>query len=186
VTPVLETFNRANGGAGSNWSLIRPTLFATMNISGNAVVDSSTSLFAWNYWNVATFGPDSEAYVTVSRYGASDTLRIGARVTGGTNNHSGYYVAIQATGVWSIIRIDNGGSVTLASSPTQAISAGHKIGIRIVGSVISALHYTAGAGWVQVLSYDTAADPVRYTAGGSLALEFKTSTLDDFGGGTLP
>ena len=37
-----------------------------------------------------------------------------------------------------------------------------------------------------MLSYDTASDSVRYTAAGSLALEFKTSTVDDFGGGTLP
>ena len=32
-TPVLDDFNRANGGAGSNWSLIRPSGFATMNVS---------------------------------------------------------------------------------------------------------------------------------------------------------
>ena len=110
TTPVLDAFNRANGGAGSNWSLIRPTGFATMNVSNNAAVNSSTSLFAWNYWNAANFGPDSEAYMTVASYGASDVIRIGARVTGaGTNSYSGYYVAVSATGAWTIIRIDNGG-----------------------------------------------------------------------------
>ena len=36
-----------------------------------------------------------------------------------------------------------------------------------------------------MLSYDTSSDAVRYTTAGRLALEFKTSTLDDFGGGTL-
>ena len=29
-------------------------------------------------------------------------------------------------------------------------------------------------------------EAIRYTAAGRLALEFKTSTLDDFGGGALP
>jgi hypothetical protein len=184
---VLDAFNRANGGAGSNWSLIRPTGFATINVSNNAAVDSSTSLFAWNYWNAANFGPDSEAYVTVASYGASDVIRIGARVTGaGTNAHSGYYVAVSATGAWTIIRIDSGASVTLASGVTQAISASDKIGIRIVGSVVTALHYTTAAGWIQVLSYNTSSDAVRYTTAGRLALEFRTSTIDDFGGGTLP
>jgi hypothetical protein len=184
---VLDAFNRANGGAGSNWSLIRPSGFATMNVSGNAAVDSSTSAFAWNYWNAANFGPDSEAYVTVASYGASDVIRIGARVTGGTNAHSGYYVAVSATGAWTIIRIDNGGSspLTLASA-TRPISSGDKIGIRIVGSIVTALHYTTAAGWVQVLTYNTSSDTIRYTAAGRLALEFKTSTLDDFGGGALP
>jgi hypothetical protein len=184
---VLDAFNRANGGAGSNWSLIRPTGFATINVSNNAAVDSSTSLFAWNYWNAANFGPDSEAYVTVASYGASDVIRIGARVTGaGTNSYSGYYVAVSATGAWTIIRIDSGASVTLASGVTQAISASDKIGIRIVGSVVTALHYTTAAGWIQVLSYNTSSDAVRYTTAGRLALEFRTSTIDDFGGGTLP
>ena len=138
-----------------------------MNVSGNAAVDSSTSLFAWNYWNAANFGPDCEAYVTVASYGAGDVIRIGARVTGaGTNAHSGYYVAVSATGAWTIIRIDNGGSpVTLASGVTQTISASDKIGIRIVGSIVTALHYTTAAGWIQVLSYDTSsdADPLHHS-----------------------
>ena len=76
--------------------------------------------------------------------------------------------------------------MTLASGVTRPISTSDKIGIRIVGSVVTALHYSTAAGWVQVLSYNTSSDPVRYTAAGRLALEFKTSTLDDFGGGALP
>jgi hypothetical protein len=188
VTPVLDTFNRANGGAGANWSLIRPSGFALMNILGNAAVDSSTTAFAWNYWKPASFGPNCEAYVTISSYGAGDVIRIGARIkNAGTTSDSGYYVAVSATGAWTIIRIDNGGSpVTLASGVTQTLANGHKLGIRIVGSLITALHYTSTTGWQQVLSYDTAADSTRYTNAGNLALEFKTSTVDDFGGGTIP
>jgi hypothetical protein len=187
TTPVLDNFNRANGGAGANWSLIRPTGFASMNVSGNAAVDSSSSLFAWNSWNPASFGPDCEAYVTVASHGASDTVRIGARVSNaGTTSQSGYYVAVGSTGAWSIIRIDNGASTPLAGGVTQPLASGDKLAIRIVGSVITALHYTGGSGWQQVLSYDTGSDSIRYSAAGRLALEFRSSTLDDFGGGTLP
>ena len=188
TTGVLDTFNRANGGVGTNWSLIKPTGYAVMNIAGNAAVDSSSTAFAWNYWNAASFGPDSEAYVTVSSYGASDVIRIGARVSGaGTGSASGYYVAVSATGAWSILRIDSGGSpITLASGVTQTLAAGDELAIRIVGSVVSALHYTHATGWAQLLSYDTSHDSTRYTAAGNLALEYKTSTLDDFGGGTIP
>ena len=187
VTPVLDDFNRANGGAGANWSLIRPTGFATMKISGNAAT-SSTTQYAWNYWNPASYGPDSEAYVTVKTYSGSDVIRIGARVTGGgTNSYSGYFVGVSTAGAWSILRVDNGGNpVTLASGVTQTLASGDKLAIRIVGSTITAFHYTSGGGWAQVLSYDTSADSTRYTAAGSLAVEFKTSTIDDFGGGTLP
>ncbi len=187
TTPVLDGFNRANGGVGAGWSLIRPTGFAAMNVSGNAAVDASGSLFAWDYWNAASFGPDCEAYVTVATYGAADTIRIGARITGaGTTTPSGYYVTVSSTGAWSIQRIDNGGApVTLATGPIQTLASGDKLAIRIVGTTITALHYTTGGGWNQVLSYDTSADATRYSAAGRIALEFKTSTLDDLGGGTI-
>jgi hypothetical protein len=185
TSPLLDDFNRANGPVGSNWTLIKSGSFATMNVASNAAVNSnSASQFAWNYWNAASFGPDAEAYATVATYAGNDVLRIGARVTVGSS-YSGYFVAIAATGAWSIIRIDNGSAVTLATGPVDAVSSGDKIAIRIVGSVVTALHYTAAGGWKQVQSYNTAGDATRYTAAGRLALEFRYSTIDNFGGGGL-
>jgi hypothetical protein len=186
VTPILDNFNRTNGGAGAAWSLIEPSGFAPMNVATNTAVDSSRTRYAWNYWNAATFGPDCEAYATVAAHNASDTIRIGARVSGaGTTSPSGYYVAVNSSG-WSILRIDNGGSpVTLASAAIQPLSSGDKLAIRIVGSLVTALHYTKASGWVQVLSYDTAGDSIRYGTAGRIALEFRSSSLDDFGGGTI-
>ena len=187
TTPVLDGFNRANGAAGANWSLIRSSGFAAMKVSANAAVDSSTSQFAWNYWDPSTFGPDSEAYATITAWGASDVIRIGARVTGaGTNNYSGYFVAVSATGVWSILRIDNATVTTLATGPTQPLAAGDQLAIRIVGATITALHSTPTGGWTQVLTYNTSTDTTRYTSPGYLAIEFKTSTIDDVGGGSIP
>ena len=186
TTPVLDNFNRSNGPAGPNWSLLRPTGVTAMKISNNAAVDSSTSAFAWDYWNPSPFGPDSEAYATITAWGTSDTIRIGARITGaGTTSASGYFVAISSTGSWSILRIDHGPSTTLATGPTQPVAAGDQIGIRIVGATITALHWTPNGGWVQVLIYDTSTDTTRYTAPGYLAIEFKTSTIDNFGGGSI-
>ena len=186
-TPVLDDFNRANGPVGAGWSLIRPTGFASMNVLGNAAVDSSSSLFTWDYWNATSFGPDSEAYVTVTGYVSGDVFRIGARVTGaGTTGASGYYVAVGGSGAWSIVRIDAGLSVTIASGATQPLASGDKLAIRVVGSVVSALHFTGAGGWVQVLTHDISGDSIRYTGPGRLALEYKTSTVDNFGGGTLP
>jgi hypothetical protein len=157
-----------------------------MNVSGNAAVDSSGAQFAWNYWKPAAFGADCEAYVTVSNYGTSDAIRIGARISNaGTTSQSGYYVTVGSTGAWSIIRIDNGSPVTLASGVTQTLASGDKIGIRIVGSVVTALHYTSSGGWTQVLSYDTSSDAIRYTSAGRLAIEFRAGALDVFGGGTI-
>ena len=160
--------------------------FSTMNIANNVAVNpGSASQYAWNYWNPATYGPDVEAYATVANYSGNDTLRIGARVSANSSTYSGYFVSITATGVWSIIRITNATVTTLASGVTDPISSGDQIGIRIVGSVITALHRTAANGWVAVLTYDTANDSTRYTAAGSLSFEFRTSTIDDFGGGGI-
>ena len=65
--------------------------------------------------------------MTVANYGASDTIRLGARVTNaGTTSQSGYYVAISSTGVWTILRIDAGLSTTLATGPTQPLAAGRQ------------------------------------------------------------
>ena len=124
--------------------------------------------------------------MTVATYGAADTIRIGARVTnGGTTSQSGYYAAISSAGAWTILRIDSGVSTVLASGVTQVLASGDKIAVRVVGPVVTALHFTGGT-WQQVLSYDTTPDATKYTAAGNLALEFKSSTLDDLGGGTLP
>ena len=75
--------------------------------------------------------------------------------------------------------------MTLATGPTQAIANGDKIAIHITGNVISARHYLPATGWQQALSYDISGDAIKYTSAGSLALEFKSSTVDDFGGGTV-
>jgi hypothetical protein len=185
TTPVLDNFNRANGGAGPNWSVMRPGVFAPMSVSGNAAVDSSASQFAWNFWNPAGFGPDAEAYATIAQYGVSDIVRVGARVTnGGSSAQSGYYVAVSAAGAWSILRIDASLSTTLSSGVTQPLASGDKVAIRIVGPLITALHYSGGV-WQQVESYDTSNDATKYSGPGNLALEYKTSTIDDFGGGGL-
>ena len=187
TTPILDSFNRANGAAGANWMMIRPTGFAVMNVSANAAVDSSTTLFTWDFWNVASFGPNVEAYVTAKTVGASDVIRIGGRVTNaGLNTHSGYYVAVTGAGAWTILRVDNGGSPVTLASGTRTIVNGDAVAIRISGSVVRALHFNATSGWTQVLSYDTASDATKYTGAGRLALEFRTSTMDDFGGGSLP
>src|SRR5581483_2035645 len=109
------------------------------------------------------------------------------RVTNaGTTTYSGYFVSVNSSGVWSILRVTNGGvPVTLVTGPTDPLASGDKLGIQIVGSVITAIHWTLNGGWTAVTSYDTAGDSVKYTSAGNLALELKSSTIDDFGGGTI-
>ncbi len=184
-TPVLDDFNRANGSAGPNWSTLM-SFFAGLAITNNQAV-SAANKYTWDAW-ATSYGPDSEAYATIAATAGTDTIRIGARVSGvGSNNYSGYFVSISPNGDWSIIRVDNGNApVTLATGVNQPLSPGDKIAIQIAGAQITALHWTTANGWAQVLTDDTSSDTTRYTNPGNLAIEFKTSTIDNFGGGTLP
>ena len=70
---------------------------------------------AWNYWNPSTFGPDSEVYATITT--GARRQPIGARIPTPAPPASGYFVAIAPTGTWSILRIDNGATTTLAPAP---------------------------------------------------------------------
>ena len=164
---------------------MHPTGFTGMNIVGGAAADASPTIYAWNYWKPATYGPNCEAFVTLTSFGAGDLIRIGARVSGvGTSATTGYFVSVTPTAVWSIIRFDGGNDpVTLATGPTQSLASGDKIGIRIIGSVVTALLYAPSSGWTNILSYNTVADAHRYTTSGSFAMLFKASRVDDFGGG---
>ena len=186
TTPVLDNFNRANGGAGANWSLIRPSGFAAMNVSGNAAVDSSSSLVRLELLEAANFGPDSEAYVTIA--------------TTGRRRRSGSAPASQCRRqhILGLLRLRSAHRGLVDHPHRQRRHPGHprlrrhttarrgdKIAIRIVGSTVRALHYTPTGGWAQVLTYNTASDTIRYTTAGRVALEFRAGAFDDFGGGSI-
>ena len=185
TTPVLDNFNRANGTAGGNWSLLKSSGFAKMNVSGNTAVDSSTSQYAWNYWTTATFGPDAEAYVTIANSTGGDTVRIGARVTPGQHILRVFRLRLRDGGVVDHPHRQrrNPGHPCLRRHTTARRRRQVRDQDRRLDR--TALHFTPTGGWAQVLTYNTASDTIRYTAAGRLALEFRAGAFDDFGGGSI-
>jgi hypothetical protein len=176
---VLDSFNRANGAIGPNWGQIFGG-FVDFAISGSEAVDPSASNFAWDYWAALQFGPDSEAYATITTL-STDATRICARMTNPTTSQRSGYCVQAAGNTWSIRRIDNGTATQLGAAATQTVSAGSRFGITVVGTTITAWYSsTATAGWTQVL---TVTDSM-YQGAGYIALEARGSHLDDFGGGT--
>ena len=105
-------------------------------------------------------------------------------MTPGTS-YTGYFVSVTGSGVWSIIRVDKASPVTLATRPTQPLAVGDQIGVRVVGTTITALRFTATSGWTRMLTYDTSVDTTRYSTAGRSAIEFRAAQLDDFGAATL-
>ncbi len=76
--------------------------------------------------------------------------------------------------------------MTLASGADPTLASGDKVAIRIVGSVITALHFTTAAGWTQVLELrhrlgQRSATPPQAASRSSS----RPARLDDFGGGSL-
>jgi hypothetical protein len=175
--PILDTFNRANGPLGANWATVYGG-FLDFVVSANQIVSSSSG-YAWDYWAAQQFGPDSEAYATIKGL-SSDAVRVCARLVNPTSSARSGYCVQQAGSTWSIRRIDHGASTTLAQT-SQPVTAGDRIGIIVNGSTIQAWYAPTNGSWTQLL---TTTD-TTYTQTGYLALETRTTPLDNFGGGTL-
>ncbi len=75
---VLDDFNRPDGPAGANWAIVYGG-FTSFLVSSNQALDSSTSVYAWMYWQPQQFGPDSSAFATVTS-ASTDVVRVCARL----------------------------------------------------------------------------------------------------------
>lgn len=181
ATPILDNFNRANQNPpSSSWSAV--TLLGNLAVVSNQCKANAAGNCG-NYYNPATYGPACEAYVTiVTKGGTGDEVDVWLRAQqpGSAFTIDGYLVAWQvAAGTDQLLirRVDNGVATTLTTIG-QEMNNGDVLGIRGVGSTI-----TAHVNGVQVGS----ATDSTYAAAGNLLLGILNTTfvLDDFGGGTI-
>jgi hypothetical protein len=194
TTGVLDNFNRASATAiGGNW-----TTGKVWNTTGDYGIVSDTlaynpDQYAWYnmYYNVSTYGADSEAYWTLSTNtpdSTADAVGLDLRIANPGNSFDGYEVDIDytaATPVWGIFRVDNGTSTSL-DSLQHDVANGDKMGAEIIGWDITGYHYTGGA-WSAVLSEPDATH--AYANAGYIGIYMGAQTIsqrfDDFGGGTV-
>lgn len=187
TSSVLDDFNRADHeDLGSNWT----DLIAGWNISsnaarGNQVAGQDTKAG----YNVATYGPDCEAYATMPALMTSNDssmaleLRLTTLVAG---THDGYHLDIAKGGTAGIYRLDNGGYTLLGSTFSVTVTAGYKYGFEAVGSTLTAYYYN-GSSWASITSRDDS----TYGSAGYLGIHSwpnennGTGRFDDFGGGTI-
>ena len=184
-TAVLDNFNRAAEGPppSANWTLlfgVGSKTDGTSYVRGSA----GTSGDNGSYWNVQTFGPDTEAFVKVTTVpGAADLYLRLANVPGATTD--GYDVSINAaSNLLRYYRVDNAVFTLLGSTESQTISNGDSWGGTIIGSTLQ-IYYKVGAGaWTAM---GTGRTDSTYSAAGyiGVTLDDDTGQLDDFGGGTI-
>lgn len=190
TTQILDDFNRANTGPppSGNWSQgpLQFTAGEGLQVSSNTVIRKPTGSYRQdNYWNPTTFGPDSEAYVTVVNKVSTDEIALILRAKEIGSTTSDYYVlgVSLSDGVWTIQRQDNNNFNTLGSSFTQAISNGDSVGFSARGSTLTAWYKAAAGSWTALTSREDS----TYLTAGYIGLQMagaNGSTLDNFGGGT--
>lgn len=198
-TAILDDFNRADEGPppSENWTLgfaagLEGTTEPGHQVISNELANTGSDINQ-NWYNAAQYGPDCEAYITVTNSGSVNAVGLAARLTdivGFSSN--GYYVQINRTGGgdnrnFQIMRIDNGGVTVLANVAETGVGSmtGDKYGIRLVGNNIE-LWADTGEGWLLKL---TAVDST-YKGAGYLGIltdssSSSVSRWDDFGGGDI-
>ena len=186
--PVLDDFNRADGGLGANWA---GNLIVQFSGTGaNSVITSSQNTSNGTdavglSWTTGTFGPDCEAYITVVTKVAGDVHVLYARIAQpGTATYDGYEMRLSATGTAFRGYVVTNGAVTLISTSTTTLVNGDSLGLECIGSNIAVYRKNTGS-WAQLTSVVDA----TYGSAGLLGLYFPQSSgafvQDDFGGGTI-
>lgn len=161
---------------------------AGLNIRSNAAAPGGTGGYWGGYWNVGTFGPAAEAYITIVNIGSTGFGGICVRlsVPGGDNTADGYCIEwADGTSALQLLRLDNASVTNLGSAITQTITTTDKVGITAEGDQICAWFSDSGGAWTN-LGCQTDS---TYTASGYIGMYLNGTTTvgahDDFGGGTM-
>ncbi len=183
TTGILDNFNRGSGtGLGADWTALFNRIDLISNEAGGS--NNSTNL---SFYNPATYGPDCEAYVTITALPADNNgiavyLRLKDQASLVTLD--GYLLAYARRAgtdeVW-ISRVDNITATQLGATFSVEIAVGDKLLLRAVGDQLTAEHWN-GATWTTLGTRTDA----TYGAAGYLGLSIENTAAraDDFGGGT--
>ncbi|HEY7418595.1 MAG TPA: hypothetical protein VH593_25685, partial [Ktedonobacteraceae bacterium] len=186
TTPVLDNFNRANGGVGSAWTGPAWQASAYPLIASNRIVRTGAG-YGGISWNAGTFGPDTEVYITCGVKPTADVgcfLIIKSPVL--TGQYSGYRLDCypnHSSGQFILYRVDNN-TLTQLGTVTQAITAGDSWGLETIGTSFRVCYKAAAGAWTYIGS--TFTDTTYNNAGyiGVMLASDSTAAYDDFGGGT--
>lgn len=181
-TQPLDTFDRANGGLGTNWSNDpfgwgANTLTINTNQVGASVAQAS------QYWNVSDYGPDCEVAIDVPVVpSAGKRMSIYARAD--TTGHNGYELLYYDGIGFRLFSVTAGIETQLGGDIAWTLNNTDKFGLRCIGSSIEAWVYTASlSDWTRLaVRTDT-----TYNSAGKFAvyIEDTTTRIDNFRGGSI-
>lgn len=199
TTGILDTFAGADENPiTTNWS--GPTLIIggvsdgqMRKLSQQVLIDTAAKQCD-SWYDISTFGPNSECYFDVPTLPASGdifTLYVRLASPGVNNATDGYSVddfIIGSPNRTRIYRLDNSVATQLGADINEVTwAAGDSAGVQMIGSVITPTRRPSGGSWA--LFTATRSDGT-YTAPGNIGMggnEFSSviARYDNFGGGTV-
>jgi len=207
VNSVLDNFNRTGEGPPpTGWSAVNATwkqlvIPDTPDNTYSTPQSGSDNLEFANFWSASTFGPDTEAFVTLINLGTDDWDRNGVILRGSTGGSgvSGYNIIWSKNGTsngsgaaLTLQRVVNDAATEFGTEKARAFSSGYKIGATVTGTgadVTIEVFTDEGSGWVSRGTW-TDSDASRITSSGYIGIQGwehggVTCRADDFGGGDL-
>lgn len=182
TTSVLDSFGDTEGPPMTGWTT--PTGVAGLKSASG--VCQANAANAFGIWNSIMGGADEEVFCTVTTATGSGgvvAIFVRAKDVGSAATFDAYGLEITeaATDNWAIRTYTNGVPSTIGASFNQEVSNGDSIGLRIIGSTLTAWYKASAGSWTQLaVRTDT-----TYSAAGYLAASISTTTgrIDNFGGG---
>ena len=184
-TSVLDSFTRADGAPGANWSTPITVGWLPMTIVSNALSEDSAGFgFDSHYWSASTFGPDCEAYAKIATKGSNNAM-VMARIQSPNSVDVDAYVVRADSFDTKIRKLVNDVYSDLGAAIATVIPAGDSFGISCVGTTIEAWHKPAAGPWT-LLGSRTDSD---ISGAGFIGLHTDSTnkgwSFDDFGGGSI-
>lgn len=191
-TGILDNFNRSDEGPppSSSWTTAIDSATDGLEVIGNEVWAENNAPCG-GYWNVETFGPACEAFITIQDVpGNNDYSGVYTRlVTPGSSAVDGYWARWYHTvgdDQLTLFRIDNGVPTQLGSNDLLEVAVGDKLGLESDADDVHTVYYDdGGAGWTA--GTNATATDTTYQSAGYIGLVMKDDDHqnDDFGGGTI-
>lgn len=176
TTSVLDDFNRADQGPppSSNWT----------TLGGGDLVVASNELAAGDagactyYWNAASFGPNFEAFITLTDTGSA-SFNVWLM---NTTTYNGYGMAFNLNDDNARIVLVNTAVQSNLTSVSHVAAIGNTYWIHKYGTTLTLFYKTSGGSWTELTS---TTDATYSDSGCYLVVTIFNigSQLDDFGGG---
>ena len=199
TTGVLDTFTGADETPiATNWS--GPIISGDLQlrrVSNQLAHNTSDTAGGSSYYDLSTFGPNSECYITIPTFSSDDGASLhpwlrmaNPGVAGATDGYLFEQSFFPATpDRLRIKRVDNDVGTQLGGNITAGeYGAGDSIGSEIIGSTLQHYRRPRGGSWG---TYGTSRSDSTYSGAGYIGLSGFPATVnstmrfDDFGGGTV-